>query len=132
MSTAELSPMESFVIAHNLSMTPTWVVSRPDADIVSMSGNHYACELRMGRRRLTVYYSMGFAHTQEPGICELLECLRMDAQTPESFDEFCSEYGYDNDSIKASKLHKHCLRLNDKLRRFMGEVAYEEFLSLEV
>ena len=37
-----------------------------------------------------------------------------------SFDEFCSEYGYDTDSRKAEKVYKACKRAYSKFERVSG------------
>ena len=34
----------------------------------------------------------------------------MNYDIPENFDEFCSEFGYNNDSIKDCKLHQKYLK----------------------
>ncbi len=51
-----------------------------------------------------------------------MSCL--DWACPESFEEFCSEFGYDNDSIKASKIWEGCLVQTRNLHRvFPSEEA---------
>jgi hypothetical protein len=37
-----------------------------------------------------------------------------------SFDEFCSEFGYDTDSRKAEKIYKACKRAYTKFERVSG------------
>jgi hypothetical protein len=95
--------------------------------------SHYRVSLRRAddrRQRLTVPFHMGSAHTDEPTAEDVLDCLLSDANTPEDFEEFCSEYGYDTDSRKAEKTHRACLAIGKKLRAFLGE-HFETFMSAE-
>ena len=38
----------------------------------------------------------------------ILTCIRMDYATPDTFEEFCMEFGYDEDSRKAEKVFGLC------------------------
>lgn len=48
----------------------------------------------------------------------------------ETFENFCAELGYDQDSRKAETTWKACKMLAPKLRRFLGE-HYETFSTAE-
>jgi len=75
-----------------------------------------------GRRQLTVDFFMGPASTREPTAADVLACLVIDANAGEqSFEEFCSDLGYDSDSRKAERIHAACVRMAPRLRRFLGE-----------
>lgn len=49
---------------------------------------------------------------------DVLPCLSGDAATPETFQDFCAEYGYDEDSRKAYALWRRCDAFAKRLRRF--------------
>lgn len=88
--------------------------------------DHWRCLLTHEGRRMTVYYSKGFGHHgKAPELDEVLETLLTDDPQGMSFDEWCSELGYDTDSRKAlatyNKLGEHA----EKLRNLMGFDAYE-------
>jgi hypothetical protein len=91
------------------------------------AGTHpYKVTLRMrdrdGRRRLTVPFFMGSANTREPTAADVLNCLVSDARAGEmTFEEFCSDFGYDVDSRKAEKTWKACSANAPRVRRFLGE-----------
>jgi hypothetical protein len=85
----------------------------------------YRVTLRYKRRdigrRLTVDFWMGPANTSEPDAEGVLDCLMSDMQAGEqSFDEFCREFGYDEDSRTAERTWKACQRTAPKVRRFLG------------
>ena len=43
----------------------------------------------------------------------------------DSFDDFCSNFGYSNDSIEAEKTYKEVIALNDKLSRIFTDEQLE-------
>lgn len=54
-----------------------------------------------------------------PAILDVIYCLYRDSQVAlcNDFNEFCDEYGYDNDSIKALKTYEACIDTALKLNR---------------
>lgn len=51
----------------------------------------------------------------------VLACISSDAYCPETFEDFCSEYGYDEDSRKAWATFKRCDAFRQRLQRFFTE-----------
>ena len=47
----------------------------------------------------------------------ILACCSCDYFINIDFDEFCADFGYDNDSMKANQIHKDCLKQSAKLQR---------------
>lgn len=45
---------------------------------------------------------------KKPTKKDILYSMIMDDVSNMNFDDFCNEFGYDNDSIKASKIYKGC------------------------
>ena len=66
----------------------------------------------------------------EPTAYDILTRLGSDSYVDDDFDEFCSEYGYDNapgiELTNARKIWKACLKQNEKLRRCFTEEQIEE------
>ena len=66
----------------------------------------------------------------EPTAYDILTCLGGDSYVDDDFEEFCSEYGYDNtpgsERTKARKIWKLCLKQNEKLHRCFTEEQIEE------
>ncbi len=56
---------------------------------------------------------------------DVLACISGDANTPETFEDFCDEYGYDEDSRRAFETFRRCNKLARKLRRLftVSEIA---------
>lgn len=82
--------------------------------------------LRYAGRRLTVPFYTG-PLAGSPDAAGVLDCILSDANSPEDFADFCSEYGYDEDSRKAERIHRACRALAPKVQRLLGD-DYETFL----
>lgn len=67
-----------------------------------------------------------------PTAYDLLYCLQSDCQAAEgSFDDFCSNFGYDNDSIKALNTYNACCEGAKKLRKALGPELYAEVMAAD-
>ena len=61
-------------------------------------------------------YEAGKKDLTEEGLKDAFRCLIDDGNAGDmSFEDFCSEFGYDTDSRKAEKIHKECGEILDKL-----------------
>jgi hypothetical protein len=102
-----------------------WADANPHMDGMPAGSTHWKVTLRRkGGRRMTVYFSMGPAHTSEPEAAEVLDCLASDASgydNARSFEDWCSEYGYDSDSRKAERTYKTIEKQREKLFSFLGD-----------
>lgn len=66
-----------------------------------------------------------------PDVADVLYCLCSDACCGESsFDDFCSELGYDNDSRKAEKVWNTCRDMCIKMRVLLG-AEFDDFANAE-
>ena len=94
------------------------------------SGDHWKVQLTKPGKSMTVYFSKGYGHKgNAPRLPEVLECLCTD-NADYTFDEFCDCYGYDNDSRKAEKIYKACIKQSKKNKSFFGN-TYSDLLDTE-
>lgn len=127
--------LQEFINRHNVIMFCSRTDSNPNMlwdEKWNATAHHYRCVLRCGKRTLTTPFSQGSAHTKEPTLAEVLGCLASDAAgfaNAQSFEDWCSEYGYDTDSRKAERTFKIVKREAAKLRKLLGsDAAYETLL----
>jgi len=81
--------------------------------------------------RLTVPFWTGSAITSEPTAADVLNCLISDARAGEdSFEEFCAELGYNEDSRAALATWKQCQTYGRKVRQFLGD-DFDAFADAE-
>jgi hypothetical protein len=56
-------------------------------------------------------------------IDDILYSLVLDSQASlETFDDFCDNFGYDNDSIKANEIYKACQKNAKKVKTFIKDL----------
>lgn len=62
---------------------------------------------------------------------DVIACLVTDAQAgEESFDEFCRNYGYDNDSIKTLDIYRKCQKASIFLKEAFSEEEMDKIQEL--
>lgn len=124
--------IETFVRKHGIQFDVQWADTNPHMqsdDEWMRSASHWRCTFRKGKKRLTSYFSQGSAIAREPSAADVLDSLASDAGcVTGSFEDFCSDLGYDSDSRKAERTYKICKRYATKLEQFLGSEALEELI----
>lgn len=75
----------------------------------------------------------GYVRVVDPSAASVLYCLLLDARANDlSFSNWCAEYGYDEDSMKAFRMYQECCETDKKLRAiFKPEQVAELNVLLE-
>lgn len=110
----------SELAARGIKMSCEW--ADQNLHMPDFEGTHYKCTFSRGRKRMTVYFSMGYAHTGEPTINQVWDCITQDAEMVDNcgdFHEFCSELGYDEDSRAAERIWKASIHQAARLKNFL-------------
>lgn len=95
--------------------------NKPAPEGFTPGTNAWRVRLSYQGRNLTVDFFTG-PLAGEPDAEGVLDCLLSDVSAGEqSFEDFCSEFGYDEDSRKAERTWKACGALAPKVRRLLGE-----------
>ena len=127
--TTDLMALADFIANHRITMTAERAPHNPNMDDAGTM-DHWRVQLRMGRKRLTTYFSMGVGHkSAKPEADDVLDCLASDAagfENAESFEGWCDEYGYDPDSRSAEKIYRQCLEHSLALRAALGDTLLAE------
>jgi len=106
----------------------------PDWDDGSFR-HHYCVSLNKPNRKVPLRFdfwgSVNDANEgKHPTAYGVLACISSDAFCPDTFADFCSEYGYDEDSRKAEKLFAKCARFGLQLREFFTMNELEELAEI--
>lgn len=81
----------------------------------------YTVTIKYDRKQMTVPFFMGPALTNEPDEETVMPCLATDYYSGDmSFEEFCAEFGNDEDSRKAEQTWKACQRNKKNMDRVFG------------
>ena len=81
----------------------------------------YVCKLTFKNQSYTFNYWIGSAHTKAPSKKDVLYSFFADDVTGMDFEDFCSEFGYDNDSKKALRIFKACKEQTENFYRLFNE-----------
>ena len=115
--------LQEFIDDHGLTMSAEWTGRNPHMEN-SDQMDHWKCRIRSKKtgRSMTLVFSMGVGHHgMQPGLDEVLNCLASDSTAiDQSFEDWCSELGYDQDSRRAEKTYNVCLKQAEKLERVLG------------
>ena len=110
----------TFKAAYGGQKCPLW------CDKGCQHGDHYRVTLKRVASRKSISFDFwGSINDQRQGKAptayDVLACISSDYYTPETFADFCSEYGYDPDSRKAEQTFKAADKFARRLREFFSE-----------
>lgn len=108
--------------------TPAWKQSG------EKSGHHYRVTLSKTGKRI-VFDFWGSIADAEKGETEIsaydvLACISGDVNCPDTFKDFCAEYGDDEDSIKALQTFRRCSAFAKRLRAFFTAAEVEQLQEI--
>ena len=82
-------------------------------------------------KTMTLFFSQGYGISGEPTLESVLDCLKSDYFcATDGFEEFCSNCGYSEDSIRSLKTFKNIQRQSKKLKTFLGE-SFNQLLNCD-
>lgn len=91
----------------------------------------YRLTLSRDQERLSVRFGQSIVGSEAkeiPTAYDLLTCLTK--SDPGTFEDFCNEYGYDNDSRKAEKIYRAVVQEWEKVNRFFTSEEIEELQDI--
>lgn len=92
------------------------------------------CLSKKGGGRIVFDFFESKAHSDSGSLAttpySVLACISGDAYCPEDFKEFCDEYGYESDSIKALQMFRRCSAFGRRLRNFFTAKELEELSEI--
>lgn len=120
-----MTTLENFITENKVRLSCEWVSERPD-HLMDSRMNHWKCKLSANGRIFTFYFSQGYGfHGAEPTLPDVLESFASDFRPEQSFEEFCDDYGYDEDSRKAERIYKAVVKQNAAIERLFGSEKIE-------
>ena len=92
----------------------------------------YRVRIKRHGKQFSVPFFQGMGHTLFPDVYSVLSSLYSDCSSVmygQSFAEFAADYGYDTDSIKATKVYAACKRQYKSLSRLFTDAEIQSFPS---
>ncbi len=137
--------IDDFIKENKISIHCEYSDSNPSmSELESSKMNHYKVTLkrkyklrgnhldsRYGFKRITLFFSQGVGIDGEPKVDNVLDCLKSDyLASLDSFNDFCDEFGYSNDSIRSKKTYDACVKNGKKLQKFLNDDHDSNFFSM--
>jgi len=137
--------IDDFIKENNISIVSEYSDSNPSmSELESSRMNHYKVTLkrkyklkgnhldsRYGYKRITLFFSQGVGIDGEPKVDNVLDCLKSDyLASLDSFNDFCDDFGYSNDSIRSKKTYDACVKNGKKLQKFLNDDHDSNFFSM--
>lgn len=102
------------------------------------NGNRHTVGVSFNGKRLQFDFWASLAEPEmrtDSDLIEALDCFMRDGLSgnDNTFEEFCSEFGYDEDSRKAERVYRDCQRHGKKAERVFGSdlnEIYDEISEL--
>ena len=98
------------------------------------AGNHYRVTIsskNRGRITFDFWGSLNDASKGiDPSVYDVLACISSDVYIPDEFGDFCAEFGYDEDSIKAQQTFRRSDRFAKRLREFLTSAEIEQLSEI--
>ena len=133
--------IKQFIKENGLTMSCEYADSNPNMERKDM--DHYKVTIkrrfkvlgnyldtRYGFKQMTLFFSQGYGVEGVPTLESVLSCLISDSYCGSSFQDFCENLGYDNDSRKAEKTFKAILKQTSKLKKLLDN-KFNDLASCE-
>ncbi len=112
----------TFKAAWKSRKAPSWAKD-------GIHGDHYRVTIKRKTGGSLTFDFWGSLHDKRqgkhPNAYDVLACISGDLYCPETFSEFCAEYGYDDDSREAERTFKTASAFMRKLRDFFQDEEIE-------
>lgn len=119
---------EFLLAAMGFTFDVSSILERPDG-LMSDSASHWKVLIKRGAHLMTAYYSMGSAHTGEPDTTDVMGCLMSDISGmdyADTFEEWASNLGYDEDSRAAERIYNACKAVRAELEPMFSGSELDE------
>jgi hypothetical protein len=116
-----ITPLQQALNALNVAIKPIFLGVRtpPWGGSVVRA---FDCTLIRGTAKIHVPFYQGTAHKNPPTSADVVGCMLLDASALDStFEEWCSDMGYDSDSRAAERTYHACIEQGKKAKALLGE-----------
>ncbi len=114
------SPLQQALNALNVTIKPIFLgVRTPPWGGPAMRA--FDCTLTRGSVQIHMPFYQGTGHKQPPTAADVVSCMLSDASALGlSFEEWCSDTGYDSDSRSAERTYHACIASCKQIKALLG------------
>ncbi len=123
-----------FIAKYGIKSEKRLVFFRPDTEEWASDAKHFMYKYSIGRKSVKGFYTQGSGIKHLAKDEDILNALQLDTLSIHNgynMSEWFSEFGYDEDSIKAHKIYRACLDEYKQLVDMLSPEALAEFYSIE-
>jgi len=122
-----------FLAKHNITFSYKLANTKKPSWDEDRACNHFIATFKRGKKKLSFDF-FDSMYNYEKGVIQLspysaLACCSSELYCPDTFEEFCSDFGYDEDSRSAEKTFRALLKMSKKLRAFFDTEEMREDLG---
>jgi hypothetical protein len=115
---------EQFAKKHNVKMNINFCRYGQHFNDETAERYIFNITIKRNRKQFTINFGQSISdQDKKPTIYDILSCLQKYENA--TFEEFCSNYGYNNDSIKALKIYKAVSREYKNVFRLFSDIMEE-------
>jgi len=105
----------------------------PDWEDNGQQRNHFVVTLKQGKKRMSFdFFDSVYNYRNgktEIAVYDALIICSSEINCPDTFGDFCSEFGYEEDSRKAEKTFRALKKFSNKLKKFFDTEEIREDLQ---
>lgn len=129
--------LATFIERNRLTLFARLVDTNPSMSDMPVGSTHWKCEIRQPstHKSMTLHYSKGPGLGKAPPtLTDVLESVHADVSGFDgtSFEDWCTECGFSDDSRKAEKTYNSICKEMVDLKRLLGDDGFKEFVAIEV
>jgi hypothetical protein len=129
-----LKQAETFLSKNCLKMSIIKKNTKRPEWVTECHGDHYRITISKKSKRISFDF-WGSINDMKNGIktnsYDVLSCISGDIHMPETFKDYCSEFGASEDSRKAFNDFKRCYKFGKKLRNFLTKEEQEQLSEIQ-
>lgn len=126
---------EEIIKKYNLTLKLNRVPFRTDSteNTWDAEATHYVYSIENNKGAVRGFYSQGSAIKTRPSLVDILNSLNTDTLNIDnsSPEDWLSDFGYDTDSIKATRIYKACFDEYLQLIKVLGRDGFRELGECE-
>jgi hypothetical protein len=128
-----INKMNDQSILNSVKINCTWGTTNQKAMDRMKDMDAWTVKLQFEKRQMTIPFFMGYGHNgKEPNLKTVLHSLVTDYHAgKESFNDFCGNFGYDEDSRNAERTWNACKAIALKMENLFGEKLEKIELAVE-
>jgi hypothetical protein len=125
---------EEFLSTHKIIFSAKFIANKPYFADDKENRDVYTCTFTRNKTKLSIQFGQSLVnskpsrHAKAPNAYDVLSCI--EKYSPDTFENWCAEFGYDTDSRKAENTWKLCVDQWFQVERFFTSDELEKIREI--